>query len=204
MADLLPSVKTACISTDALCPASRVYRQIPHRLLSKKQTMHTDLHTLQIASMAVVFALIFSARLVKGHPRKTPAGLAFPLKPLVIFSRAFALPLYFLLFAYPLWISRQSIPAWLLILLFIAVIFGLYQYPGTIILTPTAVIQRFWFRAQKSITYPEIMTIGAARSGAVTTVLGDNRVTITHTSNHAGAAEFRAELARLSGKQVAR
>jgi hypothetical protein len=166
--------------------------------------MHTDLHTLQIAAMAVVFALIFSARLVKGHPRESSAGLVFPLKPLVVFSRAIALPLYFLLFAYPLWISRQSIPPWLLILLFIAVVFGLYQYPGTIVLTPTAVIQRFWFRKEKVIRYPEIMAVAAGRGGAVTTVLGDNRTTITHTFNHAGSAEFRAELARLSGKQVTR
>ncbi len=166
--------------------------------------MHIDLHTLQIAAMAIVFALIFSARLVKGHPRQTPVGLAFPLKPLVVFSRAFALPLYFLLFAYPLWISRQSIPPWLLILMLVAVLFGLYQYPGTIVLTPTSVLQRFWFRAQKSITYPEIMTVSAARSGAVTTIFGDNRTTIAHTFNHAGSAEFRAELARLSGKQISR
>ena len=165
--------------------------------------MHTDLHSLQIAAMAIVFGLIFSARLVKGHPRQTPQGLAFPFKPLVVLSRAVALPLYFLLFAYPLWISRQSIPPWLLILLFVAILFGLYQYPGTILLTPTAVVQRFWFRAPKSITYPEIMTVAAARGGAVTTVLGDNRTTITHTFNHAGSAEFRAELARLSGKRIA-
>ncbi len=166
--------------------------------------MHTDLHSLQIAAMAVVFALIFSARLVKGHPRETPAGLVFPLKPLVVFSRAIALPLYFLLFAYPLWISRQSIPPWLLILMLIAVLFGLYQYPGIIVLTPTAILQRYWFRTQKTITYPEIMTVSAARTGAVTTIFGDNRTTITHTFNHAGSAEFRAELARLSGKQITR
>ena len=164
--------------------------------------MHTDLRNLQIAAMVIVFALLFAARLVKGHPRQTPEGLAFPLKPLVIFSRAVALPLYFLLFAYPLWISRQSIPVWLLVLLLVALLFGLYQYPGTIVLTPAAVVQRFWFRAQKTITYPEIMTVTAARGGAVTTVLGDNRVTITHTFNHAGSAEFRAELARLSGKSL--
>ena len=162
--------------------------------------MHTDLHSLQIAAMAVVFALIFSARLVKGHPREKPAGLVFPLKPLVVFSRAIALPLYFLLFAYPLWISRQSIPPWLLILMLIAVLFGLYQYPGTIVLTPTAILQRYWFRTQKTITYPEIMTVSAARTGAVTTIFGDNHTTITHT----GSAEFRVELARLSGKQITR
>lgn len=164
--------------------------------------MHTDLRNLQIAAMVIVFALLFSARLVKGHPRQTPEGLAFPLKPLVIFSRAVALPLYFLLFAYPLWISRQSIPVWLLVLLLVALLFGLYQYPGTIVLTPTAIIQRFWFRAQKIITYPEVMSVAAARGGAVTTVLGDNRVTITHTFNHAGSAEFRTELAKLSGKRI--
>ena len=164
--------------------------------------MHTDLHTLQIAAMVLVFALIFAARLVKGHPRQTPQGLAFPFKPAVVFSRAVALPLYFLLFAYPLWISRQSIPVWLLVLLLVVVLFGLYQYPGTIVLTPTAVIQRFWFRAQKTITYPEIMTVAAARGGAVTTVMGDNRVTVVHSFNHAGSAEFRAELARLSGKRI--
>jgi hypothetical protein len=166
--------------------------------------MQADLHTLQIAAMAIVFALIFSARLVKGHPRETTQGLSLPLKPLVVFSRAVALPLYFLLFAYPLWISRQSIPAWLLILIFVALIFGFYQYPGTIVLTPTAVIQRFWFRAQKTITYPEIMAVAAARGGAVTTVLGDNRISISHTFNHAGSAEFRTELTRRSGKQVTR
>lgn len=165
--------------------------------------MHTDLRNLQIAAMVIVFALIFSARLVKGRPRQTPQGLAFPIKSLVLFSRGIALPLYFLLFAYPLWISRQSIPVWLLVLLFVALLFGLYQYPGTIVLTPTAVIQRFWFRAQKTITYPEIMTVTAARGGAVTSVYGNNRVTITHTFNHAGSEEFRTELARLSGKRIA-
>ena len=164
--------------------------------------MHTDLRTLQILAMAVVFALIFAARLAKGSPRQTAEGLAFPLKPLVVFSRAIALPLYFLLFAYPLWISRQSIPPWLLILLFLAVIVGVFQLPGTIVLTPDAVTQRFWLRAHKVIRYPEIMAIYAGRTAKVTRVLGENRVNITHTFNHSGEAEFRAEIARRSGKAI--
>ena len=165
--------------------------------------MHPDLHNLQLVSIVAVFALLFLARLSKGRARQTPQGLAFPLKPLVVFSRAVALPLYFLLFAYPLWISRQSIPAWLLLMLLVATVFGLYQLPGTIVLTPTAITQRFWLRASKSIPFPEILGIAAARTGAVTRILGANRVAITHTFNHSASDEFRAELARLSGRQVA-
>ncbi len=164
--------------------------------------MHLDLHTLQIAAMVAVFALIYLARATKGRARATPAGLAFPLKPLVIVSRAIALPLYFLLFAYPLWISRQSIPAWLLILIFVVCLFALFQLPGTILLTPTAVTQRFWLRASKVIPYSEILGISASATGTVTRILGSNRVAITHTFNHSAAAEFPTDLARLSGKKL--
>jgi hypothetical protein len=164
--------------------------------------MHLDLHTLQVAAMLLVFLLLFAARLVKGSPRPTSSGLAFPLKPLVLFSRGVALPLYFLLFAYPLWISQQSIPAWLLILIFLAVLFGAYQFPGTIFLTSDSVTQRFWLRAHKVIRYSEITVIQAARTGAVTRVLGANRALIVHTFNHAASAQFRIELEHRSGKQL--
>ena len=80
--------------------------------------------------------------------------------------------------------------------------FGVYQLPGTIVLTPTAVVQRFWLRAQKTIAYGEVMVIQAVQAGRITRVLGDNRVTITHTYNHSAAAEFREEIARRTGKQV--
>ena len=166
--------------------------------------MHPDLHSLQIIAMVAVFALLYAARATKGRARQTPAGLSFPLKPLVVFSRAIALPLYFLLFAYPLWISRQSIPPWLLVLLFVVTLFALFQLPGTIVLTPVAVTQRFWLRASKTIPYSEIIGVAAAATGAVTRVLGSNRTAITHTFNHSASAEFRAELARLSGKKLGR
>ena len=165
--------------------------------------MHLDLHSLQLASILIVFALIFVSRLSKGSARETSRGLAFPLKPLVVFSRAVALPLYFLLFAYPLWISQRSIPLWLLLLLFISVLFALFQVPGTIYLTPTAVEQRFWLRADRVIPYSEIMTVyAAARGGSLTRVLGANRVTITHGFNHSASAVFRTELERRSGKRL--
>lgn len=165
--------------------------------------MHLDLRTLQLVAIIVVFALVFVSRLSKGRARETARGLAFPLKPLVVFSRGVALPLYFLLFAYPLWISQRSIPVWLLVLLLVSTLFALFQIPGTIYLTATAVEQRFWLRAAKAIPYAEIMTIyAAARGGSITRVLGANRVTITHGFNHAASAEFRAELARRSGKRL--
>ncbi len=152
--------------------------------------------------MVLVFALLFAGRLVKGSPGQTSAGLAFPLKPIVVFSRAIALPLYAFLFAYPLWISQQSIPPWFLVLLFVAVVFGLYQYPGTIVLTDTGVLQRFWLRAEKRIAYPDVLNVLSAGGGAVTRVFGRDGVLITHTFNHAGSAEFRTELAQRTGKRV--
>ena len=164
--------------------------------------MRLDLHNLQIAAMVLVFVLLFAARLVKGSPRATADGLAFPLKPLVVFSRAVALPLYFLLFAYPLWISQQSIPIWLLILIFVAILFGAYQLPGTIFLTETAVTQRFWLRSGKAIGFGEIGSIQAARTGAVTRVIGVKGNVIVHTFNHSASAEFRIQLEHRSGKPV--
>lgn len=162
--------------------------------------MHLDLHTLQIAALVAVFALLYASRATKGTARATADGLSFSLKPLVLFSRAVALPLYFLLFAYPLWISRQSIPAWLLLLLLVVTLFTLFQLPGTIVLTPVAVTQRFWFRGSKIIPYAEILGVAASPSSAVTRVLGANRIAITHTFNHAASAEFREELGRRTGK----
>jgi hypothetical protein len=38
----------------------------------------------------------------------------------------------------------------------------------------------------------------------MTRVLGDNRVSITHTWNHSGSDQFRKELERRTGKRVIR
>ena len=92
---------------------------------------------------------------------------------------------------------------WPIALLLVAVIaIGVMQMPGTITLTPMAVTQRFWLQPSKSIQYNEVMAIQAMQGGRMTRVLGDNRVKITHTSNHCAAEEFQKELERRTGKKL--
>lgn len=162
-----------------------------------------NLHSLQLAAIVLVLALVFLSRFARGRARETPAGLAFPIKPLVIGSRILAIVIYFFLFAYPLWISRQSIPAWLLFLLLFAVVFGLYQLPGTVVLTPDAVTQRFWFRSPKHIPYHRILRVAGSPNAQVTRVFGPDGVLINHTFNHADPQRFRNELSTRSGKPFA-
>jgi len=161
-----------------------------------------DIKSLQLITLAALFALLYAGRMVKGSPRETPEGLAFPLKPLVVWSRALVLPLYFALFALPVWKSGQHIPLWFLVLLLALAALVLYQMPGTIVLTPTAVEQRFWLRGAKTIEYNEVMSIQLIGAGRMTRVLGDNRVSITHTWNHCAAEQFRKELERRTGKRI--
>lgn len=162
------------------------------------------LHTLQMLSLIGIAALLFASRGAHGRARAETGGIAFPLKPLVVWSRALALVSYCALFAYPLWISQRSIPAWLLVLLFAATMFGLYQLPGTIVLTSTAITQRFWLRNAKQIAYPDVMSAQLLLGGRQTRVLGANRVTITHTYNHSAASEFQRELEDRTGKRLTR
>lgn|SRR4051794_2196963 len=166
--------------------------------------MQLDFKTLQLFTLAALFALLYAGRMVKGSPRETTEGLAFPLKPIVVWSRAIILPLYFALFAWPLWKSQQHVPLWLPIFLLALAALVLYQMPGTIVLTPTALVQRFWLRGNKTIQYNEVMSIQLIGAGRMTRVLGDNRVSITHTWNHSAAEQFRKELERRTGKRVIR
>jgi len=161
-----------------------------------------DIKNLQLLTLAALFALLYAGRMVKGSPRETPDGLAFPLKPLVLWGRVLVLPLYFALFAWPLLTSHQHVPLWFPLLLIALAAFILFQMPGTITLTPTAVVQRFWLRSDKTILYTEVMSIQAMGAGRMTRVLGDNRVSITHTWNHSASREFRAELERRTGKRA--
>jgi len=158
--------------------------------------MKLDLKTLQMLMLFVLFGLLYAGRLVKGAARETPEGLSFGMKPLVMWGRIFVLPVYFALFAYPLWVSHHSIPAWLPILLIALFAFILLQLPGTIVLTPTAIVQRFWLRPSKSIHYNEVMAIEPLQGGRMVRVLGDNRVSITHTWNHCASEQFQQEIAR--------
>lgn len=166
--------------------------------------MQLDPKSLQLLAIAALFALLYAGRMVKGSPRQTPEGLAFPLKPVVLWGRALVLPLYFVLFAWPLWQREHHIPVWLPVLIIALAVFVLAQMPGTIVLTPTGLTQHFWLRGTKSISYPDVMSIQAIGAGRMTRVLGANRVSITHTWNHAGANEFLKELERRTGKRVIR
>jgi len=101
------------------------------------------------------------------------------------------LPAYVLFFIYIAITQKQPVPWWMALLFIVAIALGVMQMPGTITLTPTAITQRFWFQPSKTIQYNEVMAIQAMQAGRMTSVLGDNRVKITHTSNHCAALEFQ-------------
>jgi hypothetical protein len=166
--------------------------------------MPIDPEEIQILTLAALFALIYAGRFVKGSPKDTPGGLAFPLKPIVVWGRAIVVPLYFALLTWPIWETHRHIPVWFPLLLIALLALIAFQMPGTIVFTPTALVQRFWFRKDKSIRYEEVMSVQLIGAGRMTRVLGDNRVSITHTWNHSGAAQFRQEIERRTGKRALR
>ncbi len=164
--------------------------------------MHVDMSAVRITAVVVVFALLYGSRLTAGSATETPEGLSFAMKPFVMIARVVALLLYLGFFGYTLWAHALSVPVWFPMIFLVAVAFILLQLPGTIVLGPAAVTQRFWFLKQRVIRYQEVMTIQAFSAGRAIRVLGDDRVTITHTSNHSAAEVFRAELERRIGKRI--
>ena len=153
-----------------------------------------------IAVMLVV--MIYGSRISPGKPVETPEGLAFRLKPIYSWSRILLLPAYMGFFLWVAWHQNHVMPWPIIFLCLIAVVIGLIQLPGTITLTPMAVTQTFWLQPSKTILYGEVMGLQAMQAGRTILVLGDNRVRIRHSTNHAGAAEFRAELERRTGKRA--
>jgi hypothetical protein len=164
--------------------------------------MHVDPRTLRAVAVGLAILLLYGSRLSKGTVVNTAEGLAFRIKPLFAWSRAIALPAYIIFFIYIMTVQKQPVPWWMALLFIAAIAVGVMQMPGTITLTPTAITQRFWFQPSKAIQYNEVMTIQAMQGGRMTRVLGDNRVKITHTSNHCAAEEFQQELARRTGKRI--
>jgi hypothetical protein len=164
--------------------------------------MHLDPRILRGVALGLAIVLLYGSRLTKGSVAQTPDGLSFRIKPLFAWSRAIALPAYILFFVYLLTTQKQPIPWWMALLFIAAIGLGLMQMPGTITLTPTGITQRFWFQPSKKIEYSEVMAIQAMQGGRMTRVLGDNRVKITHSSNHCAAEEFQQELERRTGKRV--
>ena len=164
--------------------------------------MHLDPRMLRAVAIGLAILLLYGSRLTKGSVAETPEGLAFRIKPLFAWSRAIALPAYILFFIYFMTIQKQSVPWWTALLFVAAIAVGVMQMPGTITLTPMAITQRYWFRPSKTIQYNEVMAIQAMQGGRMTRVLGDNRIKITHTSNHCAAMEFQQELERRTGKRL--
>jgi hypothetical protein len=161
--------------------------------------MKVDLDALRFPIMMAVFGLAYAARMMKGVARDTPEGLSFGMKPLIMWAGLLVLlvlPVYFALSVYPMWMRHHSIPVWLLVVLIAGCTFVLFQLPGTIVLTPTAIVQRFWLRPSKSIQYTEVMAIEPLQGGRMIRVLGDNRVSITHTWNHCASKQFLDEITR--------
>jgi len=164
--------------------------------------MHFDTRLLRAGAVALAIVLLYGSRLSTGTVRETAEGLSFRTKPLFAWSRAIALPAYILFFGYMMIVQKQTLPWWMALLFVAAVALGVMQMPGTIVLTPMAITQRFWLQPSKVIQYNEVVAIQGMQGGRMTAVLGDNRVKITHTSNHCAAAEFRQELERRTGKRV--
>ena len=161
--------------------------------------MHLDPIILRTAAIVAVLIVVYGSRMTKGSMTKTPEGLVFAIKPLIAWTR---LPILILVVVYVVTARiHTAAPWWVYLAFFAAIAFIVAQLPGTITLTPTAIVQRFWFRPSKAIQYNEVMAIQSGRAGT-TRVLGDNRVTITHTLNHSASAEFQQELERRTGKRV--
>lgn len=164
--------------------------------------MHLDPVILRNVALVVVVAVVIGSRMTKGSVTQTPEGPVFGIKPIILLMRVVILPALIAFVIYYWMTSKQSTPIWVPVLFFAAIAFILAQMPGTIALTPTAVTQRFWFRPSKSIQYNEVMAIQSAQAGRFIRVLGDNRVRITHTSNHSASSEFQQEIERRTGKRL--
>jgi hypothetical protein len=164
--------------------------------------MHLDSGVLRALAIALLLVLLYGSRLTKGRAHETPQGLKFSIKPLFAWSRAIALPAYILFFIYIMTVQKQHVPWWMALLFVAAVGIGVMQMPGTILLTPTSITQRFWLQPSKVIPYNEVVSLQGMQGGRMTRVIGDNRVVITHTSNHSAAAEFQREIERRTGKRV--
>jgi hypothetical protein len=140
--------------------------------------------------------------MTRGTAGETPDGLKFGMKPVLSWMRLLFIPIYLGIILYPVITGHHNMPVWVPVLLVLLLLAVLYQAPGTILLTPTAIVQRFWLRADKVIQYPEVMAIQVVQAGRHTRVLGDNRVTISHTSGHSDAPRFRTELERRTNKTI--
>ena len=157
-------------------------------------------YTIRWGAVAAVFLLLYGSRLSKGKARQTPAGLEFALKPLVIASYAGALLLYAGFLGYTAYLSPTRLPWWFYAVFVLAIGLILLRLPATIVLGPETITQSYWFLKQRVIGYGEVTNVQSYVAGRAVRVMGSNRVTITHTNNHAAQGQFVAEMERLTAK----
>lgn len=161
-----------------------------------------DPRILRAATIALALTLLYGSRMMKGTAHETPEGLAFNIKPVFAWARGVVLPAYILFFAYVTYSQRQPIAWWMPLLFLAALAIGVLQMPGTIVLTPTAATQKFWFLRSKSIPYTEVVALQTMQGGRITRVVSDTRVIISHTANHSASAQFQQEIQRRTGKRI--
>jgi hypothetical protein len=164
--------------------------------------MHLDSNLLRNLVIVLFLVALFAGKIAKGKARETSEGLVFPMKPVYTGMRFIALPLYYAFFFYWYWQAHHAF-SWPMTVLFLLVMALLAsQTPGTIVLTPTAIEQRYWFLKNKVILYSEVMAIQKTNAGRSIAILGDNQVRITHTSNHSDQAAFEQAIQQRTGKKV--
>ncbi len=161
-----------------------------------------DPRVLRGATVALALVLLYGSRMIKGSAHQTPADLAFPVKPLFAWARGIALPAYIIFFAYITYAQHQLIPWWMPLLLVAALAIGVLQMPGTIVLTPAAVTQKFWFQRSKSIPYTDVVALQTMQGGRITRVVSNNRVIITHSANHSASTQFQQEIQTRTNKHL--
>ncbi|MDE3104008.1 MAG: hypothetical protein KGK08_02435 [Acidobacteriota bacterium] len=163
-------------------------------------TLHMDPSLVRAISIALALVLLYGSRVSTGKARATAAGLAFPIKPLYAWSRAVALPLYILFFAWYLHVETHHTPWWIGLIFLAALAIGLVPLPGTITLTPTGLTQHFWLFPTRTIPYRDIVAVQTLQRGRTIRVLTTHGLSISHSANHAAAARFLQELQQRSGK----
>jgi hypothetical protein len=161
-----------------------------------------DMQTLRIGIVLLLAVLLYGSRMTKGTAKTTPEGLSFGMKLFVVVTRLIALAVYVGFYFYTVRTAQHPLPIWVPSLFVVIVLFAALQLPGTIVLGPESLTQKFWLRAAKTIRYDEVMAITSLTAGRAIRVVGDNRVVITHTNNYAAAEEFKAEMTRRTGKPI--
>src|SRR5262245_45507292 len=132
--------------------------------------MHIDPQTLRFVALAFLILLIYSSRGTKGSVKQTPEGPSFGIKPLFAVSRILLLAAYVGFIAVIAVTHATNVPWWVVALLVVIVAAVVVRMPGTIVLTPQAVVQRFWFFKEKQIPYNEVMAVQIAQAGRGTRV----------------------------------